>query len=262
MAADLMGEDTGTAGPGEPHVSIRNVHKSYGALKVLEGISFDIVPGEVLVLCGPSGCGKSTLLRCINGLEKIESGDIIVGGVNVGQATADELKRVRTSTGLVFQNFNLFPHMTVLRNIALAPMKIRGMSPDQADDLAHSLLKSIGIPEKADEYPFRLSGGQRQRVAIARALAMEPTLMLFDEPTSSLDPEMREEVLQVIRHVHQERGMTMIVVTHEIGFAKGVASRAMLIEGGGIVEEAPAREFFEHPKQERTRRFVRAIINE
>ncbi len=245
-----------------PFVSIRDVHKSYGSLKVINGISFDIAQGEVLVLCGPSGCGKSTLLRCMNGLERIDGGDIIVGGVNVARASSEELQHVRMSTGLVFQNFNLFPHMTVLRNIALAPIKIKGMPASDAEALAHLLLESVGIPEKADEFPFRLSGGQRQRVAIARALAMEPKLMLFDEPTSALDPEMREEVLQVIRHVHDVHGMTMVVVTHEIGFAKSVASRAMLVESGKIVEEAPARTFFEHPKEERTRRFVQAIVNE
>ena len=245
-----------------PHVRLSAICKSYGAGPVLDNLSFDVARGEVLVLCGPSGCGKSTLLRCLNGLETIESGEIRIGDIRVDQADAAQLKQVRMSSGLVFQNFNLFPHMKVLENIALAPIKIKGLARAEAEGEAMALLASVGIPEKAGVYPFELSGGQRQRVAIARALAMKPSLMLFDEPTSALDPEMREEVLNVIRQVHLERAMTMIVVTYEIGFAKSVAHRAMLIEAGRIVEQADARTFFTNPASERTRRFVRAIVND
>ncbi|MBF9235313.1 amino acid ABC transporter ATP-binding protein [Microvirga sp. BT350] len=243
-------------------IRIRDVHKSYGAVNVLNGISIDVAKGEVLVLCGPSGCGKSTLLRCINGLETIRSGSIAVDGRQVEGATPDLLQQIRLSTGFVFQNFNLFPHMTTIENITIAPTKIKGLSKREANEEARRLLEQVGMADKAQSYPFELSGGQRQRVAIARALAMKPSLMLFDEPTSALDPEMREEVLHVIRRVHQEHNMTMIVVTHEIGFAKSVASRAMLLDKGQIVEEAPAREFFEHPVEERTRKFLRAIMND
>ncbi|CAH1689271.1 L-glutamine ABC transporter ATP binding subunit [Hyphomicrobiales bacterium] len=260
MATDLTAVPASLAAP--DFIRIHNVHKSYGAVKVLNGISLEVAAGEVLVLCGPSGCGKSTLLRCINGLETINAGTITVGGRNVATATAEELQAIRLTTGFVFQNFNLFPHMTALQNIAIAPMKILGQSARDAKDEGRRLLERVGMADKADSYPFQLSGGQRQRVAIARALAMKPTLMLFDEPTSSLDPEMREEVLQVIRQVHHDHGMTMVVVTHEIGFAKSVASRAMLLDAGEIVEEAPVRSFFANPTQERTRRFLRAIVNE
>jgi len=262
MATDLKVVATTAALAAEGFIRIRDVHKSYGEVKVLNGLSLDVAEGEVLVLCGPSGCGKSTLLRCINGLETINSGEISVGGRNVATATAAELQQIRLSTGFVFQNFNLFPHMSALQNITIAPMKILGQSVREANDEGRRLLERVGMADKADSYPFQLSGGQRQRVAIARALAMKPTLMLFDEPTSALDPEMREEVLQVIRQVHHDHGMTMVVVTHEIGFAKSVASRAMLLDAGEIVEEAPARTFFTHPTQERTRRFLRAIVND
>ncbi|WP_336813034.1 amino acid ABC transporter ATP-binding protein [Bosea sp. MMO-172] len=263
MATDLMAAATATVAT-ERHafIRIRDVRKSYGAVPVLNGISLDVAEGEVLVLCGPSGCGKSTLLRCINGLETITSGDIAVGGRSVSTARADELQKIRLATGFVFQNFNLFPHMTALQNISIAPVKILGLSQRDATDRGRQLLERVGMAEKADVFPFQLSGGQRQRVAIARALAMEPTLMLFDEPTSALDPEMREEVLQVIRQVHHDHGMTMVVVTHEIGFARNVGSRAMLLDGGQIIEEAPARTFFTSPTHERTRRFLRAIVNE
>lgn len=260
MAADLK-----TSQKDNSHgafIRIEGVHKSYGAISVLNGISLEVEKGEVLVLCGPSGCGKSTLLRCINGLEKISSGNIIVDGRNVNQATAEQLQKVRLSTGFVFQNFNLFPHMSALDNITLAPIKILGIPKKQAIDEGRQLLEQVDMQAKADVYPFQLSGGQRQRIAIARALAMKPSLMLFDEPTSALDPEMREEVLHVIRKVHDEHDMTMVVVTHEIGFAKSVASRAILLDAGHIVEQASAREFFTNPQEERTRKFLRAIINE
>ncbi|WP_229428681.1 amino acid ABC transporter ATP-binding protein [Microvirga pudoricolor] len=259
MATNLM---LAATDPAETYIRFKDVQKSYGAVSVLNGISLDVARGEVLVLCGPSGCGKSTLLRCINGLEAISSGTIAVGENRVDGASQEVLQRIRLSTGFVFQNFNLFPHMTALENITIAPRKILGLPQREATAEGMRLLEQVGMAEKANVYPFQLSGGQRQRVAIARALAMKPSLMLFDEPTSALDPEMREEVLQVIRQVHDEHNMTMIVVTHEIGFAKNVASRAMLLDAGRIVEEAPARIFFEQPTQERTRRFLRAISND
>jgi ABC-type polar amino acid transport system ATPase subunit len=246
---------------GDP-VAIDRVVKSYGALRVLDGISLAVEPGEAVVICGPSGCGKSTLLRCVNGLEAIDSGAIHVGGVPVDRNNPATLKAIRQTTGLVFQNFNLFPHMTVLENIAIAPIKVMGVAKKAARENAMALLQSVGIPEKHAAFPFQLSGGQRQRVAIARALAMKPNVMMFDEPTSALDPEMREEVLSVIQKIHAEIGMTMLVVTHEIGFARAVASRAILMEAGRIVEEAPARRFFDEPATERARRFVRAIKND
>ena len=250
MAADLTGS-----------VALRDLRKSYGALRVLDGVTLSVGRGEAVVVCGPSGCGKSTLLRCVNGLEEVESGTIEVGGIMVDRGDAEGLRKVRRATGLVFQNFNLFPHMTAIENITIAPTKVLGVPPADARDEARALLASVGIPEKADAYPFQLSGGQRQRVAIARALAMKPSVMMFDEPTSALDPEMREEVLAVIRAVHEERGMTMIVVTHEIGFARSVARRAILMDGGRIVEESPAADFFDRPASERARRFVAAIRN-
>lgn len=252
MAANMTGAS----------VRIHDLRKSYGDLVVLDGVSIDVAAGEVIVICGPSGCGKSSLLRCINGLEAIQGGAITVNGISVDRDNADSLKLVRQNTGLVFQNFNLFPHMSVIDNITIAPIKVMGIAPAQAHEEALALLASVGIPEKASVYPYQLSGGQRQRVAIARALAMKPSVMLFDEPTSALDPEMREEVLNVIRRVHAERNMTMIVVTHEIGFAKAVANRAILMENGRIVEEGPARAFFDAPRTERAQRFIRAIKND
>ncbi|EIM72658.1 phosphonate-transporting ATPase [Nitratireductor aquibiodomus RA22] len=245
-----------------PFIGVGNVTKSYGSLTVLNGISLEVAKGEVLVLCGPSGCGKSTLLRCLNGLETIQSGSITINGRRVENATPEQLQQIRLMTGFVFQNFNLFPHMTTLENIVIAPQKVKRIPAREAKEQAEHLLEQVGMSTKAESYPYQLSGGQRQRVAIARALAMKPSLMLFDEPTSALDPEMREEVLQVIRRVHQEHKMTMVVVTHEIGFAKNVASRAMLLDQGQIVEEAPARDFFESPREERTRKFLRAIAND
>jgi ABC-type polar amino acid transport system ATPase subunit len=257
MAAHMKIEN-----PTTPHVRVVGITKSYGGAPVLDNLSIDIAMGEVLVLCGPSGCGKSTLLRCINGLEEIQGGELWVGDIRVDKASPEDLQRVRVSSGLVFQNFNLFPHMRIIDNITIAPIKIKGMARKDAEQQAQALLESVGIPEKAQAWPFELSGGQRQRVAIARALAMQPTLMLFDEPTSALDPEMREEVMNVIRRLHEERGLTMVVVTHEIGFAKAVAHRAIMMEKGKIVEEGPARSFFTNPSFDRTKRFLRAIIND
>lgn len=242
-------------------VKVENITKKYGDLLVLKDISFEVERSEVLVLVGPSGCGKSTLLRCINGLEKIEDGQIWVGGFPLRGASHKELMRVRLMCGIVFQSFNLFPHMTTLENITLAPIKILKQNKQEAQKNAMKLLEAVGIPEKAKSYPFTLSGGQRQRLAIARALAMKPQLMLFDEPTSALDPEMKEEVLNVIRRLHEEDRMTMILVTHEVNFAKNVANRVMMIEDRGIVETADPKAFFENPKEERTKKFLRSIIN-
>jgi ABC-type polar amino acid transport system ATPase subunit len=242
-------------------VKVENLTKRYGDLEVLENISFEVTKGEVLVLVGPSGCGKSTLLRCINGLEVIQDGQIWVGGVGIHHASHKELMKVRLMCGIVFQSFNLFPHMRALENITLAPIKIFKQKRKEAEATAMKLLTMVGIPEKAKVYPYALSGGQRQRLAIARALAMKPQLMLFDEPTSALDPEMKEEVLNVIRALHDEEHMTMILVTHEVNFAKNVANRVMMIEDKGIVETADPRTFFERPKEERTKKFLKSILN-
>lgn len=242
-------------------LKVVDLKKRYGELEVLQGISFTVKRGEVLVVCGPSGCGKSTMLRCINGLETFDAGNIVVGGRPLLNASAPDLMKVRLSTGIVFQNFNLFPHMTALQNVMLAPVNILKQNKADVERAARALLERVGIPEKADEYPFHLSGGQRQRVAIARALAMKPHLMLFDEPTSALDPEMRDEVLSVIKALRDEENMTMIVVTHEIGFGRNVADKAMMMERGKIVELDDAATLFSAPKQERTKRFLRSIIN-
>ncbi|SVD39318.1 uncharacterized protein METZ01_LOCUS392172, partial [marine metagenome] len=212
---DLRAEDAGSNS--DPIVQIKDVHKRFGRLHVIRGISMEMRNGQVVVICGPSGCGKSTMLRCINGLEPIDSGDIIVDGISVKERK--QLRRLRTETGMVFQQFNLFPHKSVLENVALAPADIRKMNKQEAKDLARSLLKRVGILEKENDMPSSLSGGQQQRVAIARGLAMNPKLMMFDEPTSALDPEMIKEVLDVMRNLASD-GMTMIVVSHEMGFAR------------------------------------------
>jgi ABC-type polar amino acid transport system ATPase subunit len=253
MGSDLMENNSVLA--------IHDLVKRYGDLQVLAGVSLELKPREVLVLLGPSGCGKSTLLRCINGLEPFQSGSIEVNGRRIEGASQQELTAVRLSTGIVFQNFNLFPHMTVLRNLTLAPIKLLGHPRREAEAAAQVLLERVGIPDKANAYPSALSGGQRQRVAIARALAMKPRLMLFDEPTSALDPEMREEVLSVIRDLRDHDNMAMIVVTHEVGFGRDVADRAIMMEQGLIVEEGSAQEFFRRPKSERAQKFLRSIIN-
>lgn len=260
MATNAGLQPNGPAGA-PPFLRIDNLVKRYGPLDVLSGVSFDVRPQEVLVLLGPSGCGKSTLLRCINGLESIDGGAIEVDGKNVGGASPATLLQIRLETGFVFQNFNLFPHMTVLQNLTIAPMKLLKKSRKEAEEHARELLARVGMPEKADVYPFRLSGGQRQRVAIARALAMRPRLMLFDEPTSALDPEMREEVLNVIKSLRDRERMTMIVVTHEIGFGRDVADRAILMERGKVVEMDDASTFFKAPKTDRARRFISSIVN-
>jgi len=241
-----------------PIVELAGVRKSFGDNVVLDGIDLRIARGEAIVVAGPSGSGKSTMLRCINGLETINSGTITFNGHRIEPGR--ELTRLRTQIGMVFQQFNLFPHMSVLENVTLAPIRVKGMEKAAAQKRGHELLERVGIDEKADQYPAELSGGQQQRVAIARALAMDPKLMLFDEPTSALDPEMIREVLDVMRDLARD-GMTMIVVTHEMGFAREVCDRIVFIDEGRIVEEAPPDEFFTAAKSDRARDFVDKIIH-
>jgi ABC-type polar amino acid transport system ATPase subunit len=240
-------------------VELERVRKSFGSHVVLNDVDLSIGKGQAVVVAGPSGSGKSTLLRCINGLETIDSGDIRFEGRSVPGA-GKGIFRLRSEIGMVFQQFNLFPHKTVLENIMLGPIEVKGLSKDQAQHRARSLLERVGIPEKAEVYPADLSGGQQQRVAIARALAMEPKLMLFDEPTSALDPEMIREVLDVMRTLAKD-GMTMVVVTHEMGFAREVCDRIVFIDNGSIVEDAPPAEFFQGARSERAREFVDKIIH-
>ncbi len=239
-------------------IEFRKVNKWFGPLHVLADVDLTVKAGEVVVVCGPSGSGKSTLIRCINRLEPIQSGEIVVDGVNLADPHIN-LTKLRAEVGMVFQQFNLYPHMTALQNIALAPLKVRRMAPAEAEAIARGLLAKVGIPDKADAYPARLSGGQQQRVAIARALAMQPKIMLFDEPTSALDPEMINEVLDVMVSLARE-GMTMIVVTHEMGFARRVAHRIVFMDEGRVVEEAPPDRFFAQPAHERTRSFLSKIL--
>ena len=246
-------------GDTEPLVALRGVRKSFGDNVVLDGIDLSIARGEAIVVAGPSGSGKSTMLRCVNGLESIDEGSITVDGDRIDTAGRG-LATLRREIGMVFQSFNLFPHMTVERNVMLAPVKVRGVAEAEARRRAHELLGQVGIPQKAKDYPADLSGGQQQRVAIARALAMDPKLMLFDEPTSALDPEVIREVLDVMRDLARS-GMTMIVVTHEMGFAREVCDRLVFIDGGRIVEEGPPDEFFTNARSERAREFVDKIIH-
>ena len=239
-------------------IKFRGVNKWFGPLHVLNDINLSVKAGEVVVVCGPSGSGKSTLIRCINKLEPIQKGEIVVDGMSLGDSSTD-ITKLRAEVGMVFQQFNLYPHMTALRNITLAPIKVRRQSRGEAEQLARDLLVKVGIPEKAGNYPAQLSGGQQQRVAIARALAMQPKIMLFDEPTSALDPEMINEVLDVMVNLARE-GMTMIVVTHEMGFAKKVAHRIIFMDEGRIIEEGDPQKFFANPKEERTRTFLSKIL--
>lgn len=240
-------------------IRIRNLHKSYGRFTALNGIDLDVAEGEVVCVIGPSGSGKSTLIRCINLLEEFSPGsEILVDGIPVGRGRA--LERVRAEVGMVFQSFNLFPHMTVLKNVMLAPMRVRGLSAAEAEARARALLARVGIEAQADKHPGQLSGGQQQRVAIARALAMEPKVLLFDEPTSALDPEMVGEVLDVMKAL-AETGVTMIVVTHEMGFARQVADRVIFMDGGQIVESGPPGQLFDAPQEPRTRNFLGAVLN-
>jgi ABC-type polar amino acid transport system ATPase subunit len=254
-----MGADSGASGTNGHLVQLVDVRKSFGDNVVLDGVSLTIDKGEAVVVAGPSGSGKSTMLRCINGLETIDSGDIIFAGRSVPRAGKD-VYALRQRIGMVFQQFNLFPHRTVLENIMMGPIEVKGVAKEQAERRARELLERVGIPEKADAHPADLSGGQQQRVAIARALAMEPELILFDEPTSALDPEMIREVLDVMRDLARA-GMTMIVVTHEMGFAREVCDRIVFIDGGRIVEEGPPDEFFTAAKSERARDFVDKILH-
>jgi ABC-type polar amino acid transport system ATPase subunit len=240
-------------------VALDGVRKAFGDNVVLDGIDLRVARGEAIVIAGPSGSGKSTLLRCINGLEAIDAGSIEFDGQRIDTAGRG-LPKLRTRIGMVFQQFNLFPHMTVLRNVTLAPVKAKGVPEAQARAKAVELLERVGIPEKAEAYPADLSGGQQQRVAIARALAMEPALMLFDEPTSALDPEMIREVLDVMRDLARS-GLTMLVVTHEMGFAREVCDRLVFIDEGRIVEEGPPEEFFTSARSERAKEFVDKIIH-
>ena len=241
----------------EPIIYIKDVHKSFGHVHALRGVSLEVNRGEVVVIIGPSGSGKSTLLRCINRLEEFESGEIIVD--NIPLDTAANINAVRTEVGMVFQQFNLFPHLTVLNNIMLAQRVVRKRARVDSEKVAMELLNKVGIPEQAHKFPGQLSGGQQQRVAIARALAMNPKIMLFDEPTSALDPEMIQEVLDVMLALARE-GMTMVVVSHEMGFARAAANRAILMDEGLIVEEAPPDVLFSNPTQERTREFLSKVL--
>ena len=239
-------------------IEINNISKWYGDFKVLTDINEVIHSGQTVVICGPSGSGKSTLLRCVNGLEPYQQGEIIIDGISLSDPKTD-LYKLRQKIGMVFQRFELYPHMPVLRNITLAPMKALEKSRKEAEKKAMELLERVGMPEKAGEYPANLSGGQQQRVAIARSLAMEPDYMMFDEPTSALDPEMITEVLEVMIDLVKE-GMTMIVVTHEMGFAREVADEIIFMDEGRIIERGTGEEFFTNPKSERTKDFLSKIL--
>ena len=235
-----------------------DVKKWFGDFQALKGISMEVSEGEVLVICGPSGSGKSTFIRCINRLEQHQEGEIVVDGIELTNDLKN-IEAIRSEVGMVFQSFNLFPHLTVMQNITLAPIWVRKKSRSESEEKAMELLERVGIPEQAQKFPGQLSGGQQQRGAIARALAMEPKIMLFDEPTSALDPEMIKEVLDAMKEL-AESGMTMIVVTHEMGFAKEVADRVMLFDDGLMVEENTPKEFFDNPKNERTKLFLSQIL--
>ena len=239
-------------------IEVKDLHKSFGKLNVLTGITETIKEQEVVCVIWPSGSGKSTFLRCLNLLEEPTSGSILVDGVEITDEKND-VNKIRENMGMVFQRFNLFPHMSVLDNITLAPMKVKGIDKAKAEAEAMELLKKVGLEEKAKVYPDNLSGGQQQRVAIARALAMHPDIMLFDEPTSALDPEMVGEVLNVIRDLAKE-GMTMVIVTHEMGFAREVADRVLFIDGGKVLEQGTPQELFGNPQQERTKNFLAKVL--
>jgi polar amino acid transport system ATP-binding protein len=242
----------------EPIIQIKGVHKYFGTLEALKGIDLEIQKGEVVVIIGPSGSGKSTMLRCINRLEEFDEGSIIVDGIPLD--TAENINAVRTEVGMVFQQFNLFPHISVLENVMLAQQIVRKRDKAEAEKVGMALLNKVGIPEKAKFFPGQLSGGQQQRVAIARALAMNPKIMLFDEPTSALDPEMIQEVLDVMVALARE-GMTMVVVSHEMGFARACAHRAILMDAGQIIEQAAPDVLFNHPTHERTKAFLSKVLH-
>ena len=253
-----MSDISTTKASAETMISMTGVAKWYGAFQALNDINVSVRKGEKIVLCGPSGSGKSTLIRCINHLEAYQQGEIRVGGILLGHQ-AKSIDAVRREVGMVFQQFNLFPHLAVLQNCMLAPMRALGLGKAEAEGRARQLLERVKIAEQAEKYPAQLSGGQQQRVAIARALCMRPQVMLFDEPTSALDPEMVKEVLDTMIDLARE-GMTMICVTHEMGFARQVADRVIFMASGAIVEEAPPAEFFSNPKHERTRKFLGEIL--
>ncbi|HIY37710.1 MAG TPA: amino acid ABC transporter ATP-binding protein [Candidatus Agathobaculum merdigallinarum] len=239
-------------------IDVRNLHKAFGDHEVLKGVNEHIEKGEKVVIIGPSGSGKSTFLRCLNLLEEPTSGDIVFEGQNITSKETD-INLVRRKMGMVFQQFNLFPHLTVRENIKLAPVKLKVMTDEEADKRAMQLLERVGLPDKADSYPIQLSGGQQQRIAIARALAMNPDVMLFDEPTSALDPEMVGEVLEIMKELADE-GMTMVVVTHEMGFAREVGTRVLFMDGGNIVEQNEPKEFFANPKHPRLKDFLSKVL--
>jgi glutamate/aspartate transport system ATP-binding protein len=242
-----------------PMIALRHVSKWYGSFQVLDGCTTEVAKGEVVVVCGPSGSGKSTLIKCVNALEPFQQGEVLVDGVSVGDPTTD-LPKLRAKVGMVFQHFELFPHMSVTQNLTLAQVKVLRREKDAARDKALKLLDRVGLRSHSDKYPSQLSGGQQQRVAIARALCMDPVAMLFDEPTSALDPEMINEVLDVMVELARE-GMTMMVVTHEMGFARKVAHRVIFMDGGRIVEDAPKDAFFGTPRSERAQQFLSKILH-
>lgn len=239
-------------------IDVKNLHKYFGCLEVLKGIDCHIDKGECVCVIGPSGSGKSTFLRCLNLLETPTKGDIVIDDMHLTEKDFD-VDAMRKRVGMVFQHFNLFPHLTILENVTLAPIRHKMMTEEQAKEKAMELLNRVGVGDKADNYPAQLSGGQKQRVAIARSLALSPEVMLFDEPTSALDPEMVGEVLEVMKQLAQE-GMTMVVVTHEMGFAREVANRVFFMDGGGILEEGTPEQIFDHPQEERTKAFLSKVL--
>ena len=239
-------------------IDVKNLHKYFGSLEVLKGIDCHIDKGECVCVIGPSGSGKSTFLRCLNLLETPTKGDIVIDDMHLTEKNFD-VDAMRKRVGMVFQHFNLFPHLTILENVTLAPIRHKMMTEEQAKEKAMKLLNRVGVGDKADNYPAQLSGGQKQRVAIARSLALSPEVMLFDEPTSALDPEMVGEVLEVMKQLAQE-GMTMVVVTHEMGFAREVANRVFFMDGGGILEEGTPEQIFDHPQEERTKTFLSKVL--
>ncbi|WP_349277021.1 amino acid ABC transporter ATP-binding protein [Polaromonas hydrogenivorans] len=254
-----MQSSRAAAAGAEPIIRIEAVDKWYGKFQVLTGINLNVAAGERIVVCGPSGSGKSTLIRCINRLEVVQKGRIVVDGIDL-TAGGKNVDSVRQEVGMVFQQFNLFPHLTILQNCTLAPMRSRGLSQEEAETIAMKYLTRVRIPEQAKKYPSQLSGGQQQRVAIARALCMTPKIMLFDEPTSALDPEMVKEVLDTMIGLADD-GMTMLCVTHEMGFARSVADRVIFMADGKIIEQAPPQQFFSNPQNEKTRNFLGQILN-